>query len=94
MVRKKYRHATLYPKQVIQLRYLVSLAAAECRVFKGQKVAQRYTILVICNSNSCAPESGKTREVELQGAVRGIDWLMQHHRHNTYVKGKLHESPA
>lgn len=80
MVRKHLRHSTFYRKQIIQLRYLVSLAAAEANRKNGA-VTRRYEVRVVCNS-PCEHED-KT----VLGARNAIAWLVEHNRHKTYVKG-------
>ena len=80
MVRKHLRHSTFYRMQVIQLRYLTSLAAAEANRKNGT-VTRRYVVRVVCNS-PCEHE-----DKVVKGAVNAIAWLVQHNRHKTYVKG-------
>lgn len=80
MVRKATRHSTFYPRQVIQLRWLMIVAMSEASHRKGG-VPKRYTIT--CRCNSCGDEP-----LLLNGAVRAIQWLCDHNRHNTYVTGE------
>ncbi len=73
---------TFYYAQLKQLRYLTTLAAHEA--VQGPKFGKRrYNVIVKCHFCGVAAER--------RGAVAAIEFLCEHNRHSTYVKGALTE---